>query len=169
MAALHVAKICISDKITQVSSKGVALFSQSLSSPEAKRQHLSAGLLHPILVHVLEQAADNRAVVRQPAIGAYKKFLDLLKNKPEYCEYVEFLLSDRSYLKKVLKGSFRHAQVRLLLFKEVLSTNQQNIPISGVVDYAIDALAYPNADVRHQAMEVIKAAYKKVGFTRLEK
>lgn len=37
------------------------------------------------------------------------------------------------------------------------------------MDYAIDALAYPNADVRHQAMEVIKAAYRRVGYARLEK
>ncbi len=122
-------------------------------------------------MQVLEQGADNRANVKERAIKAYQCFLQALRSrsKTEHGEYVEFLLSDRSYLKKVLKGSFRHAQVRLLLFKGVLGEGDQYLPIQGIVDYAIDALTFPNAGVRHQAMEVIKLAYKKVGYARLEK
>lgn len=58
--------------------------------------------------------------------------------------------------------------MRLTLFKTILKW-EGDPPVNSIVDYAIDALTFPNAGVRHDAMEVIKLAYTKVGFHRLEK
>ena len=41
--------------------------------------------------------------------------------------------------------------------------------IIAMVEYSIDTLVYPNADVRHKGLQLIGQAYKILGFKKLEK
>ena len=41
--------------------------------------------------------------------------------------------------------------------------------IIAIVEYSIDTLPYPNADVRHKALQLIGQAYMITGYKRLEK
>lgn len=38
-----------------------------------------------------------------------------------------------------------------------------------MVEYSIDTLVYPKADVRHKGLQLIGLAYKILGFKKLEK
>lgn len=169
-AALIATNFLIRDKISQVATKALDVMEEILR--RVGDHKFSQSLLEPIMVMVIEEAAESRIKkTREQAERLIQQILTHRATDPG--AEIQFLLRARSYISKSHMQSVKQITFRLKLmswivgrseFKSVMNPSL----IKSIADMSGEKMGHGQIEVRKAAKELLISVYKKYEFKRIE-